>query len=176
MRNSALSLRREFASPKQVNRGILAKSTNSPADKAHHLQSSGLLSFCFGFGERLLPRNRFGSIHFFPFSPVFSLGTASGEFPRPAASRRLLFRLLPRNLLKPHRRFARVPPEKALLALGVVYTHLWVPQLRRDHDPRTAAFPTILRIWTSAIPSQLMLKPLCDNKLMLPLCDEKAAT
>ena len=46
----------------------------------------------------------FGSIHFLFFATL-SLGTASGEFPRPAASRRLLFRLLPRNLLKLRRRF-----------------------------------------------------------------------
>ena len=66
--------------------------------------------------------------YIFSFPPRFSLGTASGEFPRPAASRRLLFRLLPRNLLKPRRRFACAPPEKPSLALGVVSSRLLVPQ------------------------------------------------
>src|SRR2546429_5466464 len=39
--------------------------------------------------------------HSCPFLPLIFLGTASGQFLRPAHSRLLLFRLLPRNLLKP---------------------------------------------------------------------------
>jgi hypothetical protein len=51
------------------------------------------------------------------FPPLFSFGTASGEFPRPAASRRLLFRLLPRNLLE--------PAEDLLVALPKSRRSLW---------------------------------------------------
>src|SRR3989442_2869905 len=61
---------------------------------------------------------------------LFPLGPASGQFPRRGASRSLLFRPLPRNLVKPRRRFARAPPEKPSLALGVVSTRLWVPQVK----------------------------------------------
>ena len=47
------------------------------------------------------------------------LGTASGEFPRPAASRLLLSRFLPKK--------TRVPPIKQPLALGAVSTRPWMP-------------------------------------------------
>jgi hypothetical protein len=57
-----------------------------------------------------------GLLRFFPspvqglFLPLFFLGTASGEFLRPAASRLLLSRFLPR--------ITRVPPGMQPLALG----------------------------------------------------------
>ena len=52
-----------------------------------------------------------------PFLPRCSSGTASGEFPRPAASRRLLFRLLPK-IPKRSPKICSCPSRKAVARFG----------------------------------------------------------
>src|SRR6267142_1272530 len=63
----------------------------------------------------------------FPFLP-FPLGTASGEFLRPAASCLLLFRFLPKNFGSNREVFC-APPEMQTLALGADPSRFRVPQL-----------------------------------------------
>ena len=76
-----------------------------------------------------VPQNRVRLISFFASILPSPLGTASGEFLRPAASALLLFRFLPKIFGNEIEHFC-APPEMQTLALGADPSRFRVPQLQ----------------------------------------------